>query len=75
MIVRIAALVLRAAAGVLAVIADEIEPPADVYVDEDLDRWQDEPESEQIVLGETDLPWPDRRPSCVNYPYEEYYAP
>lgn len=73
MIVRIAALVLRAAAGVLAVIADEIEPPADV--DEDLDHWQDEPESEQIVLDETELPWPDRRPSCVNYPHEEYYAP
>lgn len=73
MIVRIAALMLPAAAGVLAVIADEIEPP--VYVDEDLSHWQDEPDSEQIVLGEPELPWPDRRPSCVNYPHEEYYAP
>jgi hypothetical protein len=69
-IARAVAFGLRVTAGVLAVAADHFDAPA-LTGDPILD-----PEPAGVELGECELelPWPERRQSCVNYPYESYFS-
>lgn len=71
---RAAAFLLRVTAGVLAVTADVLEPLAPDFLDEMIaERAERDPDFADM-LAEHELPWPERRPSCVNYRHEAYYA-
>lgn len=70
---RASAFLLRVLAGLLAAAADHLEPAefdeSDVVL---------EPEPIRAPLPDEgewrELPWPERRQSCVNYPHEAYYS-
>jgi hypothetical protein len=77
---RASVFLLRVVAGMLAAAADHIEhaeTDTEVYqedgnLDPDTERCQsDDPDGD---WHEHELPWPERRQSCVNYPHEAYYS-
>lgn len=50
-----------------------------VYLEPVIGELEDEPGAAFLAatlldVREHDLPWPERRPACINYPHEAYYA-
>lgn len=74
---RVLAFPLRLAAAALVIVADQLAPPVDDdrdFLDEMIaERTEQNPDFPEL-MAEHELPWPDRRPICVNYPHEAYYA-
>ena len=65
MIRRALAIELRLAGAALAAIAELLAPPAEPEAPDTLDM------PSRVAAYDPDLPWPERRPFCVNPPDQD----